>query len=214
MNNINNYKQKEELEELEEELLEDFIELSEKEMKEKEEKELDKILNETADDFFGKDVDDEVLVFVEIGRNSNIKYEYDSKLGAIICDRILSTPVKYFFNYGFIKGTKSDDGDELDAVVLIDDELLSGCFIKCKIIGCLNTSDNEGDDPKMIVVPISKVDKSYDNINSINDIEKTKKDKLKYFFTHYKDLESGKFVNVNDFVDKKEAIEIYKKSKI
>jgi len=197
-----------------EELLEDFVELTEQEKKNKKEEELNTILNETADEFFGKDIDDEVLVFVEIGKNSNIKYEYNSKLGAIVCDRILSTPVRYFFNYGFITNTKSDDGDELDAVVLIDDELLSGCFIKCKIIGCLNTNDNEGDDPKMIVVPISKVDKSYDNINSINDIEKTKRDKLEYFFTHYKDLEPGKFINVENFVDKKEAVEIYKKSKL
>lgn len=197
-----------------EELLEDFVELTEQEKKNKKEEELNTILNETADEFFGKDIDDEVLVFVEIGKNSNIKYEYNSKLGAIVCDRILSTPVRYFFNYGFITNTKSDDGDELDAVVLIDDELLSGCFIKCKIIGCLNTNDNEGDDPKMIVVPISKVDKSYDNINSINDIEKTKRDKLEYFFTHYKDLEPGKFINVENFVDKEEAVEIYKKSKL
>ena len=197
-----------------EELLEDFVELTEQEKKNKKEEELNTILNETADEFFGKDIDDEVLVFVEIGKNSNIKYEYNSKLGAIVCDRILSTPVRYFFNYGFITNTKSDDGDELDAVVLIDDELLSGCFIKCKIIGCLNTNDNEGDDPKMIVVPISKVDKSYDNINSINDIEKTKRDKLEYFFTHYKDLEPGKFINVENFVDKKEAVEIYKKLKL
>ena len=197
-----------------EELLEDFVELTEQEKKNKKEEELNTILNEKADEFFGKDMDDEVLFFVEIGKNSNIKYEYNSKLGAIVCDRILSTPVRYFFNYGFITNTKSDDGDELDAVVLIDDELLSGCFIKCKIIGCLNTNDNEGDDPKMIVVPISKVDKSYDNINSINDIEKTKRDKLEYFFTHYKDLEPGKFINVENFVDKEEAVEIYKKSKL
>ena len=179
-------------------------------------KELDDILDRASDEFFGKDEipEDEVLVFIEIGKNSNIKYEYDSKLKALICDRILSTPVKYFFNYGFIENTKSDDGDSLDAVILIDEELLSGSYIRCKIIGCLETNDNEGDDPKMIVVPVTKVAMSYENVNNMDDVDNLTKERLVHFFTHYKDLEKGKFINVKEFVDKERAVEIYKDSKL
>jgi len=41
----------------------------------------------------------EVNVFIEIAKNSHIKYEYDKELKALICDRILHTPFKYDFNY-------------------------------------------------------------------------------------------------------------------
>lgn len=196
-----------------EELLEDYIEPTEEEKKEIK---LDLILEEASVELFGEEVipEDEVIVFIEIGKNSNIKYEYDHKLKGLVCNRILSTPVKYFFNYGFIPNTLSDDGDCLDCVVIINDELISGSYIKCKIIGCLNTDDNEGDDPKLIVVPVTKIDRTYENVNNLSDIDELKKEKIIHFFSHYKDLEKGKFVNVRGFVDKEEATEIYKKSKI
>ena len=62
-------------------------------------------------------------VFIEISRNSHIKYEYDKDKKMLKCDRVLHTPFKYLFNYGFIPDTLSPDGDPLDVVVLMDDEL-------------------------------------------------------------------------------------------
>ncbi len=68
----------------------------------------------------------EVDVIIEISKNSHIKYEYDKDRNIIRCDRILHTPMKYPFNYGFIPNTLSEDGDPLDVVVLMDDELVPG----------------------------------------------------------------------------------------
>ena len=103
----------------------------------------------------------EVNVFIEIAKNSHIKYEYDKELKALICDRILHTPFKYDFNYGFIPNTLSEDGDPLDVVVIMDEELVPGCYIKCKILGLLETRDDQGIDPKLIMCPINKVDPKY-----------------------------------------------------
>ena len=76
---------------------------------------------------------DEIDVFIEISKNSHIKYEYDKERKSLICDRILHTPFKYSFNYGFVPDTLSEDKDPLDVIVLIDEELIPGCYIKCKI---------------------------------------------------------------------------------
>lgn len=147
-------------------------------------------------------------VFIEISKNSNIKYEYDEKLKSLVCDRILHTPFKYEFNYGFIPNTLSDDEDTLDAIVLMDEELISGCYIKCKIIGCLETIDEKGNDPKLILVPIDKIDPKSININDINDISEHSLKKIRYFYEHYKDLENKK-VTVNNFLNREESIKIY-----
>ena len=152
-------------------------------------------------------------VMIEIPKNSHIKYEYDKELNALRCDRILHTPLKYFINYGFIPNTLSGDGDPLDVVVLMEDELIPGSYIKCKILGCLETSDDDGDDPKLIACPISKIDPTFKNINNISDIKQHTLDKLKYFFMHYKDLENKK-VLVRDYLNNKKSIEIYKESVI
>ena len=109
----------------------------------------------------------EVDVVIEIAKGGHIKYEYDKERNMLICDRILHTPMKYPFNYGFIPNTLSEDGDPLDVVVLMDDELIPGCIIRCKILGCLDTKDDAGNDPKMIVCPIEKVDPMWKNNDNL-----------------------------------------------
>lgn len=149
-----------------------------------------------------------VEVFVEISKGSNIKYEYNKDKNVLICDRILHTPFRYIFNYGFIPNTLSLDSDPIDAVIIMDEPLVPGCLIKCKIIGCLKTSDSEGDDPKLILCPIDKIDPKSKDINELKDLPHMLLKQIKYFFTHYKDLEN-KIVNIGEFVSKEKAIEIY-----
>jgi inorganic pyrophosphatase len=150
-------------------------------------------------------------VFIEISRNSHIKYEYDKEKKMIKCDRVLHTPFKYLFNYGFIPDTISPDGDPLDVVVLMDDELVPGCYINCKFIGCLETCDDQGVDPKIIMCPTSKVDPTYSSINNISDIPELTIEKIKYFFSHYKDLEHKKVI-IGNLLNNEEAIKIYQQS--
>ena len=153
----------------------------------------------------------EVDVFIEIAKNSHIKYEYDSELKALVCDRILHTPLEYEFNYGFIPNTMSLDGDPLDVVVIMDDELVPGCYIKCKFLGVLETEDEEGIDPKIIMCPCKKVDPKYNSIQDISDLPYSTREKMQYFFSHYKDLEK-KHVKVGKLLDKDDAISIYLRS--
>uniref|UniRef100_A0A6C0HGT9 inorganic diphosphatase n=1 Tax=viral metagenome TaxID=1070528 RepID=A0A6C0HGT9_9ZZZZ len=152
-----------------------------------------------------------VNVFIEIAKGSHIKYEYDKEKRALVCDRILHTPFKYEFNYGFIPNTLSLDGDPIDAVIIMDDELVPGCYIDCKIIGYLETEDDAGVDPKLIMCPSTKVDPTYVHINDISDLPKMTLEKIRYFFMHYKDLEKKRVV-VGEFKGREEAIEIYNAS--
>ena len=148
-----------------------------------------------------------VEVFIEISKNGHIKYEYDTEKKALVCDRILHTPFKYPFNYGFVPNTLSEDDDPIDVVVVLEDELVSGCLIKCKLLGYLETQDDEGNDPKLIMCPCSKVNPSQKSINTVFDLDEHTLSKIKYFFTHYKDLEN-KTVHVGEYKNKADAIEI------
>jgi inorganic pyrophosphatase len=154
---------------------------------------------------------EEILVFVEIAKNSNIKYEFNPELNAIVCDRILYTPFFFPFNYGFIPNTLSGDGDPLDVLIYMEQPLVPGSYIKCRIIGCLETSDEKGEDAKLIMVPSRKVSPFSSEINSINDLPKMFIENVIYFYKHYKDLEN-KEVKIGNILDKEEAIKIYKNS--
>ena len=160
---------------------------------------------EDSDEEFSMDV------FIEISKNSHIKYEYDKERKALICDRILYTPFQYQFNYGFIPNTLSEDGDPIDVVVIMEDELIPGSYINCKLIGYLETKDDSGVDPKLIMCPSKKIDPTYSFYRNIYDINSYTRDKIKYFFSHYKDLENKK-VTIGEFKDKLEAIKIFNES--
>jgi inorganic pyrophosphatase len=152
-----------------------------------------------------------IEVFIEIAKNSHIKYEYDKEKKALICDRILHTPFKYQFNYGFIPNTLSEDGDPIDVVVIMEDEIIPGSYINCRLLGYLETKDDSGVDPKLIMCPSKKVDPTYSSYRNIFNINPSTREKIKYFFTHYKDLENKK-VEIGVFKNKFEAIEIYEES--
>ena len=162
--------------------------------------------NEKINDF-----DNSIEVLIEISKGSNIKYEFDKEKNCLVCDRILYTPFRYIFNYGFIPNTLSLDSDPIDAVVLMEDSLVPGCRIRCKIIGCLETTDSEGEDPKLIMCPINKIDPNSCRIDDINDLSSFTLEQIKYFFSHYKDLEK-KNVQIGDFLPKINAIQIYNDS--
>ena len=153
-----------------------------------------------------------VKVQIEIPQGQNVKYEIDHETNELVCDRFLHGPFAYPFNYGYITHTLGGDGDPLDAVVICDRSLLPTCTIKCKIIGALITNDEKGQDEKIILVPDEKIDPYNKKINNITDLDDHTLDEIKYFFTHYKDLEQGKFINVEDFVSVDVAYKIYNKS--
>jgi len=148
---------------------------------------------------------DKVHALIEIPYGSNIKYEIDKESGAIFVDRIMYSAMYYPANYGFVPNTLAADGDPADILVLNEYPLIPGSVIKCRLIGVLVMEDESGMDEKLLAVPVSKVDPTYDNIQSIEDLPKHTLDKIKNFFETYKILEPNKWVKVKEYKGKEEA---------
>lgn len=153
----------------------------------------------------GKKPPIEVNVVIEIPKGSNIKYEIDKESGMLFVDRKLFTSMFYPFNYGFIPSTKEGDGDPSDVLVLGNDPVMPYSVIRARPVGVLITEDEEGEDSKIIAVPISKIDPQYDNIKDIVDISEFVKNQIKHFFEHYKELEKDKYVKVKDWKSREDA---------
>lgn len=147
----------------------------------------------------GKSPPEDIYVVVEIPQDSPIKYELDKKSGAVFVDRFLFTAMHYPFNYGFIPQTLAEDGDPVDVLVISKYPVVPGSVIRCRTIGALQMRDEEGVDTKLLAVPHSKLDPTYDTIRSYEDLPKILLDKIRHFFEHYKELEPGKWVKVEDF---------------
>jgi inorganic pyrophosphatase len=145
----------------------------------------------------GRDVPNDVNVIIEIPMNSEpVKYEVDKKSGAIFVDRILTTPMRYPCNYGFVPHTLCGDGDPVDALVMMPFPLIPGSVINCRPIGMLEMKDEAGTDEKVIVVPTTKVSPLYRDVNTVRELPSPIRDQISHFFEHYKDLEKGKWVKI------------------
>ncbi len=154
----------------------------------------------------------EVYAFIEIPKDSMVKYEIDEKTGFLMADRFLYTAMKFPFNYGFIPETKGEDGDPVDILVLASEAVIAGAVIKCKLIGMLEMKDEEGTDTKIIAVPVKKIDPLYGVYEDISDIPTAVLDRIKHFFDHYKELEPSKWVKTEKFLPREQAIEVVKKA--
>jgi len=147
---------------------------------------------------------DTVNVIVEIPRGSQNKYEFDHETNTIMLDRHLIVSMGYPAEYGFIPDTLGGDGDPLDALVLSEYPTFPGCLIKSRILGMCIMSDEKGEDAKLICVP--DYDPAWKSAKDITDVPKATLDKISHFFTVYKDLDEGKWVKLENYVGRKEAL--------
>ncbi len=154
----------------------------------------------------GKNPPEDIYVVIEIPQGSGIKYEVDKESGAIFVDRFLYTAMYYPFNYGFIPNTLAEDGDPTDVLVISSEPVVPGSVIRSRPIGMLEMEDEEGIDTKIIAVPVTKLDRTFENIKTVFDLSDAILNKIKHFFEHYKELEPGKWVRVRSFKGIEEAL--------
>jgi inorganic pyrophosphatase len=157
----------------------------------------------------GKDVPNDVNVIIEIPKDADpVKYEVDKATGAIFVDRILSTPMRYPCNYGYIPHTLCGDGDPADVLVILPLPLVPGSVIRCRPVGVMMMQDEAGSDEKLLAVPVDKVFNGYSHVHDISQVSKHWLERIGHFFQHYKDLEPGKWVKISGWGDAEQAKQI------
>ena len=124
------------------------------------------------------------MVFVEIPAGSRNKYEYDKAAGGIVLDRRLFTSTTYPADYGFIEGAAGEDGDPLDALVLVGDPTFPGCRIRSRPVGVFYMTDEKDSDEKIICTSFH--DPAWAHVRDIADLRPEFRDEIEHFFQVYK----------------------------
>jgi inorganic pyrophosphatase len=154
----------------------------------------------------GKAPPDDLNVIIEVPLGGEpIKYEIDKASGALFVDRFLYTPMRYPGNYGFIPHTLCGDGDPLDVLVMNSRPLVPGAVVRSRPVGVLFMEDDGGQDEKILAVPVHKLTAMYDKVHDVADIQDIQVERVKHFFTHYKDLEPGKWAKISHVGNATEA---------
>jgi inorganic pyrophosphatase len=142
-------------------------------------------------------------VTIEIPMGQRNKYEVDHATGRIRLDRMLFTSTRYPHDYGFIEGTLGEDGDPLDALVLLDEPTFPGCLIRSRAIGMFRMRDEAGGDDKVLCIPAG--DPRMAHIQDLEDVSEFDRLEIQHFFEVYKDLEPGKSVEGATWCGRAEA---------
>src|ERR1700712_1718775 len=138
-------------------------------------------------------------VLIEIPKGSRNKYEVDHESGRIRLDRTLFTSTQYPADYGYIENTLGEDGDPLDALVLLQgDPLFPGVLVLCRAIGMFRMTDEKGGDDKVLCVPTN--DPRLEHLRDIHHVPEFDRLEIQHFFEGYKELEPGKSVQGGSWV--------------
>ena len=152
---------------------------------------------------------EEFNVVIDMPKSSQNKYEYDEKLDIIKLDRVFYTAMVLKYDYGFIPQTRSEDGDHLDAIVILDEATFPGIMVPSRPIGVIYMVDSGEGDEKIIAV--CSDDPNYAHITEVDQLGPHFKEELTHYFEHYKDIQ-GKVVKINGWGNREEAIKVMQDS--
>jgi inorganic pyrophosphatase len=142
-------------------------------------------------------------VTIEIPKGARNKYEVDHETGRIRLDRMLFTAMAYPSDYGYVEDSLGEDGDPLDALVLLDEPTWPGCLVRARPIGMFHMRDEAGGDDKILCIPAGDPRKSH--ITELEHVSEFHRLEIQHFFETYKDLEPGKSVEGAHWVGREEA---------
>lgn len=142
-------------------------------------------------------------VTIEIPKGHRNKYEVDHETGRIRLDRLLFTAMSYPADYGYVEDSLGEDGDPLDALVLLQEPTFPGCIVRARPIGMFHMRDEAGGDDKILCVPAG--DPRQAHIKELDQISEFDRLEIQHFFETYKDLEPGKSVEGAHWAGRDEA---------
>jgi inorganic pyrophosphatase len=129
-----------------------------------------------------------IEIVVEIPRGSRNKYEWDGRARVIRLDRVLSSAVFYNFDYAFVEGTRAEDGEHTDALLLVEEPVYPGVHVWARPVGGLEMTDEHGFDFKVLCVAIG--DPLYAHVSTLDEIAPHTLREIENFFATYKLLEN------------------------
>jgi inorganic pyrophosphatase len=88
-----------------------------------------------------------------------------------------------------VPGTVGEDGEPLDALVLLDEPTYPGVWITARVIGVSWIGTRTGREAKLLCVPVG--DPAYEAVHDLDDLPRHVLGEIAQFFAVYKQLDDG-----------------------
>ena len=139
--------------------------------------------------------DGEINVVVETTRDSGSKFKYEPELGQVVLERSLPKGLEFPFDFGFVPSTLGDDGDPLDALVLLDSAVFPGCMVKARLIGVIEATQKKGKErlrnDRLVAVQANSV--TWNDVRELDELPRGLIEQFGHFFRSYHEVQGTPF---------------------
>jgi inorganic pyrophosphatase len=139
----------------------------------------------------------EVEVVIETPKRSRNKYAWDPRRKAFTLSRVLPAGMSFPYDFGFVPGTRADDGDPFDVLVLMDEPAFPGCVVNCRVIGVIEGEQLDEGAKRPVrndrLVAVEHENHIYAGARTITDLPEQLLHEVAEFFVNYHRLQHRRF---------------------
>jgi inorganic pyrophosphatase len=128
------------------------------------------------------------------GSRNKLKYEPVDEVFRVSCS--LPAGMAFPFDFGFIPGTRSDDGDPLDVLILLDAPAYPGCLVEIKLLGVLEADETERSGQTVRnarLIAVAKGSTERGDLKHLKDLAPNLMEQIESFFMTYNALDGKEF---------------------
>lgn len=144
-------------------------------------------------------------VIIETPQGCRNKYAYDPEREAFVLKKVLPNGAVFPFDFGSIPGTKAEDGDPLDILVLMDEPAFTGCLIEARLIGVIEATQTEGKKKERNdrLIAVAAESPTHGQIRKISMLSPALLKEIEHFFVSYNNERGKEFEPIGRYGPKR-----------
>lgn len=144
-------------------------------------------------------------VIIETPKGCRNKYAYDPERQTFVLKAVLPNGAVFPFDFGSIPGTKGEDGDPLDILVLMDEPAFTGCLVEARLIGVIEATQTEKKKKERNdrLIAVAAESHTHGHIRKMSDLNSTLLEEIEHFFISYNDSRGKKFKPIGRYGPKR-----------
>ena len=134
-------------------------------------------------------------VLIDTPKGCRSKFAYDMKRKAYVLKSVLPQGALFPFDFGSIPGTVADDGDPVDALILMDEPAFCGCLIESRLVGVIEAEQSEDGKTERNdrLIAVAAKSQTHAEIKSLSDVSPALLKEIEHFFISYNQERGKKF---------------------
>jgi len=138
-----------------------------------------------------------ITVVVETPQGRRGKYKFDEQGRFFRISKLLPAGSVFPYDFGFIPGTKAEDGDPIDVLLLMEEPTFPGCVTEARLIGVIEAEQTEDGakqperNDRLVAVATSSIE--HRDLHTLREMKPELLKQLEAFFVNYNQLEGKQF---------------------